>query len=74
MDSFVISLRKKYRERLLSGEEQWPPIRGERLINLQLVEADKAEGFGGGSILSDKAKHTPILQVTCSTMVLALSL
>ena len=62
MDSFVTSLRKKYRERLLSYEEQWPPVRGERLINLQLVEADKAEGFGRGSTLSDKVKHTPILR------------
>lgn len=28
--------------------EQWPHVRGDRLVNLQLVEADKTNGFRGG--------------------------
>ena len=59
------SIKKKYRERLLAREEQWPPVRGDKLINLQLVEADKTEGFRGGlpqrSTGGDKIKLTPIL-------------
>ena len=48
MSEFVESLRETYRERQLLTEEQWPPVRGDKLINLQLVEADKTEGFRGG--------------------------
>ena len=59
------SIKKKYRERLLAKEEQWPPVRGDKLINLQLVEADKNEGFRGGlpqhGTGGDKIKQTPIL-------------
>ena len=63
MEKFVKSIKKKYRERLLAREEQWPPVRGDKLINLQLVEADKTEGFRGGlrGIGGDKIKQTPIL-------------
>ena len=62
MNKFAASLRKKYKERLLSCEEQWPPVRGDRLINLQLVEADKTEGFvGGPGRARDKVKRSPIL-------------
>ena len=59
------SIKKKYRERLLAREEQWPPVRGDKLINLHLVEADKNEGFRRGlpqhGTGSDKIKRTPIL-------------
>ena len=48
MDKFVASIRRKYRERRIQSEEQWPPVRGTRLINLQLVEAGKEEGFRAG--------------------------
>ena len=63
MEKFVKSIKKKYRERLLAREEQWPPVRGDKLINLQLVEADKTEGFRGGlrGTGGDKIKQTPIL-------------
>ena len=60
MDEFVTSLKESYGERQLICEEQWPPVRGDRLINLQLVEADKTEGFGGRSF-EEKDKCTPIL-------------
>ena len=59
------SIKKKYREKLLVSEEQWPPVRGDKLINLQLVEADKNEGFRGGlrqhGASCEKFKRTPIL-------------
>ena len=59
------SIKKKYKEKLLVSEEQWPPVRGDKLINLQLVEADKSEGFHGSlpqhETGGDKIKRTPIL-------------
>lgn len=62
---FVDSIKTKYRERLLVREEQWPPVRGDKLINLQLVETDKAEGFCGGlsqqPVNDHRVKRTPIL-------------
>ena len=65
MDKFIASIRRKYRERSLNREEQWPPVSGERLINLQLVEAEKKEGFRAGlsqhGAPDDKVKRTPIL-------------
>ena len=64
MSEFVECLRETYRERQLLTEEQWPPVRGDKLINLQLVEADKTEGFRGGlpqyGTGSEKIKRTPI--------------
>ena len=65
MSEFVESLRETYRERQLLTEEQWPPVSSDKLINLQLVEADKKEGFRGGlpqhGAGKKKIKQTPIL-------------
>ena len=65
MEKFVTSIKKKYRERLLLREEQWPPVSVEKLVNLQLVEAEKKEGFRAGlpqhGARDDKVKRTPIL-------------
>ena len=63
MTEFVESLRETYRERQLATEEQWPPVSSDKLINLQLVEADKKEGFRGGlhGAGGEKTKRTPIL-------------
>ena len=65
MDRFVASIRKKYQERLFTCEEQWPPVSVEKLVNLQLVETDKKEGFRAGlpqhGAYDDKVKRTPIL-------------
>ena len=65
MSEFVESLRETYRERQLVTEEQWPPVSSDKLINLQLVEADKKEGFRGGlpqhGVGGEKIKRTPIL-------------
>ena len=48
MNRFVASVRKKYQERLFTCEEQWPPVSVEKLVNLQLVETEKKEGFRAG--------------------------
>ncbi len=65
MDRFNDSIRRKYKERLLNHQNQWPPVRGDRLINLQLVEAEKEKGFRAGlpqhGAPDDKVKRTPIL-------------
>ena len=48
MDKFVASIKKKYRERLINREKQWPPCRSNKLVKLELVdrgystEVDKA--------------------------------
>ncbi len=65
LSEFVEGIKEVYRERQLNTEEQWPPVSGERLINLQLVEAEKKEGFRAGlpqhGAPDDKVKRTPIL-------------
>ncbi len=69
MEKFVTSIRRKNRERRIQCEEQWPPVTGDRLINLQLVEAEKEEGFRAGlpqlGTVNDEnnitVKRTPIL-------------
>ena len=65
MDKFVTSIKKKYRERLLQRELQWPPVSVKKFVNLQLVEAEKKEGFRAGlpqhGAPNDKVKRTPIL-------------
>ena len=65
MDKFVTSIKRKYRERLLQREQQWPPVSVEKLVNLQLVEAEKKGGFRAGlpqhSAPNDVVKCTPIL-------------
>ena len=65
MQEFVESLKETYTERQLSCEEQWPPVSVEKLVQLQLVETDKKEGFRAGlpqhGAPDDKVKRTPIL-------------
>ena len=54
---FVESIKKKYMDRLLVQEQQWPPARGEKLINLQLVQTDKNDVFSGTTERSPIAYH-----------------
>ena len=65
MQEFVESLKETYTERQLSCEEQWPPVSVEKLVQLQLVETDKKEGFRAGlpqhGAPDDKVKRTSIL-------------
>ncbi len=64
LSEFLESIKEAYRERQFNMEEQWPPVRGDRLINLQLVEATKEEGFRAGlpqhGAPYDMVKRTPI--------------
>ena len=65
MDKFVTSIKRKYRERLLQHEQQWPPVSVKKLVNLQLVEAERRKGFRAGlpqhGAPNDEVKRTPIL-------------
>ena len=65
MKKFVDSIKRKYRERLLQREQQWPPVSVEKLVNLQLVEAERRKGFRAGlpqhGAPNDNVKRTPIL-------------
>ncbi|XP_064399925.1 NACHT, LRR and PYD domains-containing protein 3-like isoform X2 [Halichondria panicea] len=65
LSEFVEGLKEAYRERLFNMEEQWPPVRGDKLIKLHLVEAEKEEGFRAGlpqpGAPNEKVKRTPIL-------------
>ena len=54
---FVDSIKKKYVERQLNREKQWPPTRRDTMINLQLFETDKLDGFTGERT---NVKKTPI--------------
>lgn len=54
---FTESIKKKYVERRLIREERWPPVRGNKLIDVQLVQMDKSDGFSGGK---GNSKRTPI--------------
>ena len=49
MDAFVKSIKRKYAEKMLQFEEQWPPaFSGEKTFKLELMQVDKKEGFQGG--------------------------
>ena len=66
MDKFLASIRRKYRERVLNRQQQWPPVSGERFINLHLVQGEKKKGFRAGlpqhgAPDNKTVKHTPIL-------------
>ena len=41
---FVDNLKKKYKSRLINREKQWPCRQSSRLVRLQLVHREKAEG------------------------------
>ena len=45
MEKFSSSIKKKYRERLINRQEQWPPCRGEKLIRLELVKRKRGESY-----------------------------
>ena len=52
MDKFVPSIKKKYKERLINREKQWPPCHSNKLVKLELVEREK-----GGE---NNDKRTPL--------------
>ena len=44
VERFVDNLKKKYKSRLINREKQWPCRQSSRLVRLQLVHREKAEG------------------------------
>ena len=47
MEKFITSIKKKYRERLLVRERQWPLRHSSKIINLLLVNRKIGEGYYG---------------------------
>ncbi len=47
MDKFIVSIKKKYKERLLDRERQWPLRHSSKIINLLLVSRKVGEGYYG---------------------------
>ena len=45
MDAFVSKMKKKYIDRLINREKQWPPCHSNKFVRLQLVEREKGEGY-----------------------------
>ena len=64
MDTFVTSIKKKYRERLINREKKWPRCKSKKLIRLELVEK-KETIYPVGKLILDKkenkdVKRTPL--------------
>ena len=47
MEKFITSIKKKYQERHLHRERQWPPCHSSKLITLLLVNRKVGEGYFG---------------------------
>ena len=47
MEKFITSIKKKYQERRLHHEKQWPPCHSSKLITLLLVNRKVGEGYFG---------------------------
>lgn len=47
MEKFITSIKKKYRERLLVRERQWPIRHSSKIISLLLVSRKAGEGYFG---------------------------
>ena len=45
MESFASSIKRKYKEKLINREKQWPPCHSDKLIRLELVEREGKEGY-----------------------------
>ena len=60
MDKFVPSIKKKYKDRLINREKQWPPCHSNKLVKLELVEREKGEGFSANTQRARENKRTPL--------------
>ena len=60
MDKFVPSIKKKYKDRLINREKQWPPCHSNKLVKLELVEREKGEGSSVNTQRGREDKHTPL--------------
>ena len=45
MDTFITSIKRKYQERLINREKQWPPCHSKKLVRLELVETERGIGY-----------------------------
>ena len=57
---FGTSIKKKYKERRINFEEQWPPCHSNKLVRLELVERNKGEGYLANSQRDREDKRTPL--------------
>ena len=60
MDKFVPSIKKKYKDRLINKEKQWPPCHSNKLVKLELVEREKGEGSSANTQRGREDKRTPL--------------
>ena len=60
MDKFVPSIKKKYKDRLINREKQWPPCHSNKLVKLELVEREKGERFSANTHRGREDKRTPL--------------
>ena len=69
MDRFVPSIKKKYRERLINRDKQWPPSHVNKLVRLNVVENKKRRDYsyldlarrGYGIFSDERLKRTPLV-------------
>ena len=54
MDKFTGSIKKKYQERRINFENQWPPCHSNKLVTLDIVERKK------GQSSSQEGEHAPL--------------
>ena len=57
MDKFVTSVKRKYRERIINRERQWPPCQSNKLVRLTLVKEVNEEGYHASSIRGKSDKN-----------------
>ena len=60
MDKFIPSIKKKYKDRLINREKQWPPCNSNKLVKLELVEREKGEGSSANTQRGREDKRTPL--------------
>ena len=62
-EKYVTSIKRKYQERLINREKQWPPCKSNKLVRLELVEGVKGEGCYARHMRGQEqedVKRTPI--------------
>ena len=45
MKKFVTGIKRKYKERRVNREKQWPPCKSEKLVRLELVETERMQYY-----------------------------
>ena len=49
VQKFGTSIKKKYQERRINCEKQWPPCHSDKLVRLEIVEREKGEGYSANT-------------------------